>query len=512
MLFRILGLTVALTFAACKVSPETVAVVKDNGAAAGSKVDCDLQKMDQRTKEGVAKQIECVGAVVDAVGPGWLKLLKDAGELGLALQEAQSEQVEFEEDPADRDAPASQPPASQPPASPDATAGTGDTTTTPPPSDAPPPTEGEGMGLGLASDSEPGSPAAEAFKTTMSVWEALNKVLDYATKGGKIKPRWLERCAASVTSGSSSIQSATSAVADLVKTKSLSVDAFKSLVEATGNGTKAMFELGQVLTTCTKGNDKKGVAQLNKFIKKLGDGIESLTKSLGAISALVTCTGNITDGAVTLFENSGCAIADLKALSIQTDAVRANAQAFNQNSKQGERQYGANTCAREIKKQSYTQAIGLGVGRPLTDCSACCSGKSFATPGYEGCTDKWKTCMQACGEEFGQNDARLFYSNSAVVDYTGEKCEDSAVPAVPTAPKSRCCWVCRMPQRSNYGWIDCSGAWGCRKEKSANPEGEKIFEENLDAKNQCETKYDLEYHRMKVNTSDCQFLTDEQCK
>jgi len=207
---------------------------------------------------------------------------------------------------------------------------------------------------------------------------------------------------------------------------------------------------------------------------------------------------------VTLYKNTNCAIADLKELHKQTESVRNAAIAFNQSSAQEERRYGA-ACERPIRADSLTGAVF----RPLTDCAKCCGGEKFKTPGYPVCQQRWKTCMQACGEMFGENDPRFFYSDSAVTSYTGTKCEET--PQVAEQPTVRCCKVCRMSQRSNYRWIDCSDYWLCSAEVSAREYGQLVVEGSSDAQNLCAPQYELERHRMKVDVHVYKFTPANGC-
>lgn len=471
---------------------------------------CNLSKMDAETKAGVQKQIECVSSVVDAIGPGWLKALKEAAEMALAVNAAVTEKIELtEEGP---ETPASGEPSVQ------KDEGTPEPAPEQLSSEGVEP-EGEGVPAGVGSALRLAGPRKSLSlqdegngKVVMTTWELVNKIIDKSTDAKLIKPRWLARCIDNVGETSKSIKEVTEGILKLAESKSISAQGLGDLIINIGTATKASLQLGQTLVTCTPGNNKQAVAQLNRFVKKFGESLEALGNSFGAISAIATCGLNITQGAVTLAKNTSCLIGDLRALSAQTKAVREAAQEANRNSKEGWRRYGA-SCANPIRKGSLAAGIGLGVMQPLTDCSSCCSGDKFSKPGYENCSEKWKTCMLACGEEFGQNDPRFFYNSSAVVAYRGNKCADVVITQ-PEVEKVRCCRVCRQPEfYSNWQvWRDCPDAPTCGWEITAKDLGTDYFEGSGSARAACSYQYDVKYHRMQVTTGDCGFYPREQCR
>ena len=138
------------------------------------------------------------------------------------------------------------------------------------------------------------------------------------------------------------------------------------------------------------------------------------------VGSIVQCGITVVNGIIMLGDDTYKAAQEVYEVRKQSQAVQAQAQAANAASNDEDRRYG-NACEKSIRDSSLTGYVL----RPLTDCSKCCGGTKFQPPGdsgYTACGQRWKICMLACAETFGENNPRFFYSNSSVVDYSGDKC------------------------------------------------------------------------------------------
>lgn len=188
------------------------------------------------------------------------------------------------------------------------------------------------------------------------------------------------------------------------------IEALKKVTETVQNAISLATSLNE-LAEC-------GVAGA-KVAKAAGKMTTHLATA-NVVGSIVQCGITVVNGVIMLGNDTYKAAQEVYEVRKQSQAVQAQAVAANAASKDEDRRYGT-ACEKSIRADSLTGYIL----RPLTDCSKCCGGEKFhpaGDTGYTACGERWKICMLACAETFGENNPRFFYSNSAVVDYRGSKC------------------------------------------------------------------------------------------
>lgn len=300
---------------------------------------CDVSCYRKATNQAVEGQIECLGAIVDAIGPGWLKVVASAKDIVELVYAAKLTTIPEDEEETN----VSQGEES---GNGDAVASNADFG-----AEGVPPVEGE-VPEGLALTQVAG----------LTIWDAVEKVIEYAGKANNpIKPRWLAHCATQAADMTANLFGMMESIERLNEHKSITATALRDLVLAVGHSVGTTAELAALIGICTKGNNARSILALKKFTEALDSRVRNLGLALGALNAIPKCGVNIVKGAVVFANNVACYMEDLGRLREQEVQLKK-------------------ACANHDEWIQCNRACDARFAAQILNADLCLSGPSYANP------------------------------------------------------------------------------------------------------------------------------------